>query len=151
MLGLTQTEAISIPGGLVSPGPLPGQCSMCVQTLTTDFPPNPSNRGRDFWYGFVEGAQVNGGWLDATWQLLEAHLHATLFGGFVTPDGGGYHWVNWSGKVSAQRCALPPGTDPFTAIDSWSNIQTLRCLKHVRTQRRRQPENPCEKFALNAL
>ena len=143
---LKYQQNIDIDGTLATSPGLPGQCSLVVQTFQELVATDANNRGRDFWQGFIETQQVDGEWVQATWDSLQTVLDGTIMGGFEGPDGGEYGWVNYSPTLAKARCALPGGTDPLTADTAWFEITFLRALKQVRTQRRRQAENPCDQF-----
>lgn len=116
---------------------LPAQCSLCVQLLSDLDLANPSSRGRDFYTGFTCDDTLNGEWLVSTVDTWQNGLANTFFPTMQTLDGGEYEWVVYSSKLANQ--------DP-TLADPTSQINHLRSLKQVRTQRRRQPTNVCDKY-----
>lgn len=139
---LNRQRTVSIAGTISVAEALRGQCSMVVQTLEDDSDVDPSRRGRDFFTGFPEGDQADGEWttaaLDRVVGQLKSELNATDF----TSNGGQYGWSNWSPKLEKARKleTMAPFTRPAVGIFF------LRPLKKVRTQRRRQALNPCDKY-----
>jgi len=115
---------------------------MVIQTLPDLDDGNPSHRGRDYWTGFPVDAQVDGVWTDAAYDLLADQLVMSLMGTIQGSDGGQYRWGNFSPKLLAQRVGPPIDL----TIDPWKEVRNMRGLKQVRTQRRRQALNPCDKY-----
>ncbi len=139
---LNRQRTVSIKGDeTVIPG-LPGQCSLVVQTLEDDSDVEPSRRGRDFFSGFPEQDQTDGEWTTGTIDRVVGQLKAVLNTTAFTSNGGDYGWLNWSPKLEAKRKTetVAPFTRPAVPIFF------LRPLKKVRTQRRRQALNPCDKY-----
>lgn len=139
---LNRQRTVSIAGDeSVIPG-LPGQSSLVVQTLEDDSDVDPSRRGRDFFSGFPEQDQLDGEWTTVTIDRVVAQLKGTLNATMFASNGGDYGWVNWSPKLAKERKAqtMAPFTRPAVPIFF------LRPLKKVRTQRRRQALNPCDKY-----
>lgn len=134
---ISRQLAMMLPG-TSSPGEsLPGQCSMLIQLMGDLDNPDPSRRGRDFYTGFIEGDQAAGVWTANASGDLTTDLKENLMDGVGTANGGQYQWIVFSHKFAKQE---PQVDDPSTIIN------VLRALKHVRTQRRRQPTNPCDKY-----
>jgi len=134
MPSIPRHKTIDIEGAISLTESLPGQCSLVVQTLPGLDDTNPRHRGRDFYTGFSEGDQADGVWLEATANALVAALQSALSPVLQGSADGEYQWVNWSPTIAAE--AAP-------AIRPDSVITHVRPLRLVRTQRRRQPENPC--------
>jgi len=128
-------KAITTPGTL-TPLALPGQCSLVVQLLPNFTNADMTRRGRDFYTGLGETQQTNGAWTTDTAQDIMDVLTAELEVGIVTANGHNFTWGNFSYK----RAKVGGAGDPFIAINS------LRALKHVRTQKRRDARDPCDKF-----
>jgi len=139
---ISREMTVAITGGDSLGAALPGQCSMVVQTIKDLNEANPSDRGRDFFTGFVEADQVDGVWAQARQDEITASLNVMFPGGLITANGFVGGWVNWSEKKVGIRKAAPGPVFPVVTAD----IIFLRPLNHVRTQRRRQAENPCDKY-----
>lgn len=115
---------------------LPGQCSLVMQEIGDLDTASPTSRGRLFINGASELSQADGEW-DQTWaQGVIGVFNTNLLGGFTGDDGGTYRWGVVSQKILDQT---PPGT-------FFTEIEQLRGLKQVRTQRRRQPLDPCDRY-----
>ncbi len=140
--GIGEQKAVTIAGTIMAAEGLPASCQMVIQTLSSLTDADPTGRGRDFYYGFVEGDQADGIWLDATQNRVTGQLDAEFSSGSIVKDGMTAQWVNWSNKRMALRSA--GGGPPF--LNPSTDINFLRPLNHVRTQRRRQSLNPCDKY-----
>lgn len=128
-------NAIAIPGTL-TPLALPGQCSLVVQLLPNFTNSDPTRKGRDFYTGLGETQQTNGAWTtDAAQDIMDV-LTAELEVGVTTANGSLFTWGNFSYKRA----------QPAGAGSPFESITALRALKHVRTQRRRDARNPCDKY-----
>lgn len=142
---LGDTKSTSIPRQLSLTGQvgtdvgdsLPGQCSLVVQELTDMEFSDPSARGRSFYNGFVVDTQTDGVWDTVHATGFINILVTNLMGGFTGDNGGQYTWV----QVSQKRL----NTDPIP-LGMNAEITQLRGLKQVRTQRRRQPLDPCDRY-----
>jgi len=130
-LGLTGKAGTSMGGAL------PSQCQFCVQELSDIDDGNPSKRGRSFYNGFNVDDQTDGDWDSIPVTVFAAVLVTQLMGGFTGPNGGDYTWVG----ISSKAFDLDPIPAGFTF-----DINILRGLKQVRTQRKRQPLNPCDRY-----
>lgn len=139
---LGEQKTVSIAGTITLAEALPGQCSLVIQTLESEESTGATARGRDFYTGFVEGDQADGIWLDATQDRVTGQLDSEFTNGAALKNGGAYGWQNWSNKKYALR--LAGGGPPF--LEATTDIQVLRPLNHVRTQRRRQSLNPCDLY-----
>lgn len=141
---ISQQIAVNLAGSVTTAEALPGQCSMVIQTIDELSNGDPSSRGRDFYTGFVEGDQADGVWIDATLAARTGILNTVLKPSSILKNGGQWFWVNLSPKRIAARKA--GGGPPFVKV--FADIEFLRPLKAVRTQRRRQFLNPCDKFGV---
>ncbi len=129
---------------------LPGQCSMVLQLHKDESNDSARQRGRDFWSGFVEGDQDTGVWTNAAMDTIQ-NWYQTEILGTISQGGATFRFGVWSRTQKKENddpqfvsnggaVPDPPtfGTDPFTVV-------TYICSRtQVRTQRRRQPEDPCE-------
>lgn len=147
----------SIPQVFAETGPgirmgaeLPGQCSAVVQQLPTQLNPTARQRGRDFWTGLVETDQVDGLWVQATANLVLGFYNDELIPGLSGAAGGTYGYVVWS-KTQRDENDDPqyvsnggstPDPPTFGDLESYV-IDRVRMVAPVRTQRRRQAEDPC--------
>jgi hypothetical protein len=120
---------------------LPGQCS-CVVTLYGDAAdPNANNRGRDFVTGQCCADHLNGVFLTGASSYVE-ELCALYQGMGNTYSGGDASFE--IGVYSPSR-AKPPGyPDVPSLVPFFYTLQLVRVRSLVRTQRRRQPVDPCE-------
>lgn len=124
---------------------LPGQCS-CVVTMYGDIEnPTQFNRGRDFITGQCCDDQFNGKWdqTGAPGAYLDdlCEMYRLM----------GNEYVNGLNKfdigIYSRTRAKPPGDPPPPPIVPYFWVlQRIRAKQLVRTQRRRQPEDPCENF-----
>ncbi len=137
-----EQKTISISGTVMSAEALPGQCSLVIQTIKDLEDATTSTRGRDFFTGFVEGDQADGIWLDATQDRVTGQIDAKFSNSNIIKNGFIGSWVNLSGALYKLRKLETMA--PFSTIHN--NIQFMRPLNHVRTQRRRQSLNPCDKY-----
>ncbi len=136
-----EQKAIAIPGTVTAEA-LPGQCSLVIQTIKDLDDASTATRGRDFFTGFPEGDQADGVWTDATQDRVTGALNAEHIQGAIVKNGMTALWSNLSGVLYAARKLEVAG--PFSPITN--QIVFLRPLNHVRTQRRRQSLNPCDKY-----
>ncbi len=132
-------KPITVPGTLTGLA-LPGQCSLVIQLLPNFSNSDPTRKGRDFYTGLVETQQVNGGWTDDAAQDIMDILTAELEVGVTTANGSTFTWGNFSYKRA----------QPAGAGTPFEKITALRALKHVRTQKRRDARNPCDKYILES-
>ncbi len=137
-----EQKAVAIPGTIMAAEALPGQCSLVIQTIKDLDDASTSSRGRDFFTGFPEGDQADGIWTDAAQDRVTGQLNSEFTQGAIVKNGGTFIWSNLSGKLYAARKVHPGPV--FPAITN--QIVFLRPLNHVRTQRRRQSLNPCDKY-----
>lgn len=134
----------NLSGNRTTTGPitLPGQCS-CVVTLYGDpVDPTKHNRGRDFWTGQLAQDQELGLWDHPAAYLQEVCDWYAAMGNTYT-NGGNVFDIGIFSPTEAKRSLGPP-PDP-TVVFFWK-LQKIRAKQLVRTQRRRQPEDPCEVF-----
>ncbi len=116
---------------------LPGQCSL-VATLFGDVDnPTNHNRGRDFWTGGAEGDQTDGKWIGgpAVFRTLLLAYYQARVQEFTGLSGNVFQWVVFS--LTTAKLSQTP----FHWV-----VQRIRLRDLVRTQRRRQPSDPCETF-----
>lgn len=130
--------AVLNPTGSRTPGDgLPGQCSLVATLFGNKTDPNAKNRGRDFWTAGQEGDQANGKWRTVPGEFL--NLVELYYGARTVlvspPSGNVFSWGNFSRKAVAVA-------DP---IHFWQ-MELVRIRHLVRTQRRRQPSDPCETY-----
>ncbi len=134
----------------VSTEALPGQCSMVVQTLVSTEEVKPRTRGRDFITGLVEGDQSDGLWSQTAADLVLNEYNTVMLG---TVDGvgtGRYLYGNWSRTQHAENInkdfvgngGIVPDPDTF-GDPAFNAVTAVRAQQLVRTQRLRQPEDPC--------
>lgn len=142
---LGRQESISIAGTNIETNSLSGQCSLVIQNLFDTTETDPSKRGRDFFTGFPMDAQVDGIWEAVQYASFETAFVAVMKP-TITHLGGGWIWTNFSHTLNKARIAQDPATPEPSWIDPVSHIGIIRALKHVRTQRRRQSMNPCDKY-----
>ncbi len=129
-------------------GHLPGQCS-CVVTQYGDITnPDKNNRGRDFITGQCCDDQIDGEYDSGIGSYLESlcAMYATMTN----------HYVNGANEfdigVYSPSRAKPPGWpgNPSLPPFFWT-LQHVRGRSLVRTQRRRQPLDPCEAVCDQAI
>ncbi len=129
---------------------LPGQCSAVVQTLKSIDEVKPRTRGRDFITGLVETDQTDGLWTQATADLVLNRYDTVIIGTLAGVGAGRYLYGNFSPTQQAENVnkdfvsngGLVP--DPETFGDApFSEVTLSRMQQLVRTQRLRQPEDPC--------
>lgn len=115
---------------------LPGQCSLVMQLFSDTLDVTPNNRGRDFQFGAVEGDQVDGRWFQAYMDAWRNFYEAFILVPTITEN----NWQFLIGVFSPTLKKLIPVVDYFFPY-SEAKPKAL-----VRTQRRRQPTNPCDLF-----
>lgn len=118
---------------------LPGQCSLLAQLFGDTENPNRHNRGRDFWTGFSDSAQVNGFWQAAKIADVQAFYEA-LPKSFTSENANTLRWGVFSPTRCKQNKAEPP-PEPLHQV-FWP-VQLVRLVFAVRTQRRREHFDPC--------
>ncbi len=121
---------------------LPGQCC-CVITLYGDIAnPDANNRGRDFFTGMCCSDQVNGT-LDhgapATYLQDVCDMYQRMTHTWTV--GGNSYTIGVYSPSKAKPAGWPgnPSIPPFF----WP-LEHVRARSLIRTQRRRQPLDPCE-------
>ncbi len=130
--------AVTTPAGTRTPADnLPGQCSLVATLFGNKTDPNGKNRGRDFWTGGQEGDQVAGEWTDSAGLFLRLiSTYYTARTVLVSPPSGNvFSWGTFSKKAVENE----------EAVHFWQ-MELVRLRHLVRTQRRRQPSDPCETF-----
>lgn len=129
----------------------PGQCSLVIQQVTDQGDPNDRNRGRDFWYGMnCEDLTIGGDTWDLAYMTAVRTLYSTITS-HITGSLGNQWDIGIFSRTQAMENINPDfvsngGTepDPPTFGGPIFNILTLvRSNPLVRTQRRRQPLDPC--------
>jgi len=136
--------------GTLAGGELPGQCSAIVETLPDDVTAKVRQRGRDFWTGLVEG----GDQVDGVMQQAAANRILNFYIVQILPDltgnGGIWEYGNYSYRQRKEN--LDPQfvsnggsvPDPPTFGDPpFTQVTFVRMNALVRTQRRREPIDPC--------
>ncbi len=114
---------------------LPGQCS-CVVTLYGDTTnPTKFNRGRDFLYGMDEADQGNGLFTVGPGYLTDVDTFYAARSLITAQGGNEFEWGNFSMTKAKLLGAL---------ATYWFPMELMRSRQLVRTQRRRQPLDPCE-------
>ncbi len=114
---------------------LPGQCNMVAQLYGDQANPTASNKGRDFWTGWISDDQEDGKFESSATGVIQT-FYETLPKSFTSTNGNVFDWGVFSMKLAKQS---PPVPFFFT-------VKLIRINKLVRTQRRRQPEDPCPAF-----
>jgi len=134
---------------------LPGQCSNVWTLFSDKLNPTARNRGRDFWFGqdcadlVANGANYDQAWLDAV-----AAFYVALDQDFSGAGGANdFEWCIFSRTQAVENVdpqfvsnggAVP---DPPTfGNEPAPTVIFVRSDGLVRTQRRRQPEDPCAEF-----
>jgi len=130
---------------------LPGNVNAVVQTLEGIVESPPRKRGRDFWPGASVLEQVEGFWTQGYANLILDFYIAEVIPLLTDTNEGAYEWGNYSFTQRAENADPqfmgnggtvpdPPtfGNDPFT------EITLVRMVRACRTQRRRQPLDPCQ-------
>ncbi len=121
---------------------LPGQCCAVVTLYGDKANPDKNNRGRDFYTGMCCSDQVNGvldSGAPATYLQDLCDMFQTMTHTFTA--GGNSYTI---GVYSPSR-AKPPGWpgNPSLPPYFWP-LEFVRSRSLIRTQRRRQPLDPCE-------
>lgn len=127
---------------------LPGQCS-CVVTRYGDLGnPTQYNRGRDFITGQCSGDQTNGVFSAGVASYLEevCDMYAAMGNTYVA-GGNEYDIGIYSpSRAKPENWPVVPSVPPYF----WPLIH-VRGRSLVRTQRRRQPLDPCEEVCDQAI
>lgn len=134
---IPHVAASTTPAGLRTPADaLPGQCNLVVSLFGDANDPTPRNRGRDFWTGAQTADQANGIWDTgvAKFQKLVQTYYAARVQEFTGLSSNVYRWGVFS-KKSADL-----------ALPFFFPMEQFRLRDLIRTQRRRQPVDPCETF-----
>lgn len=147
--GFPQLTEGPLPGLKMMAVALPGQCSMVAQTLSNLDDITARNRGRDFHTGFVETEQVDGTWTVAAVALVGAFYVSEMMVPLMA-GGGTFVYGNFSATQAAENInplflGDPPAqTPPPTFGDPpFQIVSQVQITTKVRTQRRRQPLDPC--------
>lgn len=140
---IPRVQASGVAGNRTSATPitLPGQCSAVVTLYGDRVDPDRWNRGRDFWTGALASDQANGVWNTGVASYLQdlCDYYQTMTNAFTDAWGNVYE----IGLFSRTRAGVVEGTPPVAVPFFWPlNFVIGKSL--VRTQRRRQPEDPCE-------
>lgn len=135
-------------------GQAPGQLSAVAQIITDQDNPTGRNRGRDFWWGMCVGdlSTTLGEEWDASFLMEIMTFYNTLTSSFTGTGGNTFRWGVFS-RVQAAENSFPDlvgedgiaNSDRPTFGNDFFNVATLiRMNPMVRTQRRRQPLDPCK-------
>ncbi len=135
-------------------GQAPGQLSAVAQIITNQDNPTARNRGRDFWWGMCIGdmSTTLGEQWDASFLMEIMTFYQTLTSSFTGTGGNTFRWGVFS-RVQAAENSFPTlvGDDGVANEDRptfgqpFFNVATLiRMNPMIRTQRRRQPLDPCK-------
>lgn len=122
---------------------LPGQCQ-CVVTLYGDIlAPTGRNTGRDFWNGQDVSDQDNGKWdSDPAGYMEDVRDYYIAMGDTYEPASGNKFDIGVYSRSNSTPPGGPPAPPPI--VPYFWKLQRARVRQLVRTQRRRQPEDPCE-------
>ncbi len=135
---------------------VPGQVSKVATLITNQTAISSRNRGRDFWYGMVESdLAVSGSQWDTSYMTAVRDFYVNLTSTHTDGTTGNSYAVGVFSRTQAVENANPlaigddgiANQDRPTFGDPPFNLLTLvRSNPLIRTQRRRQPENPCLDF-----
>ncbi len=142
-VSLEVTKTIGI-NGTLSGLSLPGQNSFMLQTLPLNLSSILSTeRGRNFHTGLHDTDQIDGVWTQAASDKITKFYGDWFLGDNVEFGSAEYEYINWSATTHAKNVSSIP---PSPLVDAWNAVEHVRGLKSVKTQRRRQHENPCDKY-----
>lgn len=141
---------------LTAAAPMPGQLSLVAQLITDQDNPTSRNRGRDFWYAMLQGDMDSddGDRWDAAFQLEVITFYTSLTSNFSNGSGNTYSWGVFS-RTQAVENANPDATDengipnsekPTFGDPYFQTATKVRINPMIRTQRRRQPLDPCKVY-----
>lgn len=123
---------------------LPGQCSAVATLYGDEQNPNQFNRGRDFWHGALDADQDNGKW-DLTGYMVDVRAYyQNAMQQFSTADGNDWEWGHFSRTKAKEHEESIGQEPPGPAIEHFWMFDRVDVKQLVRTQRRRQPLEPCE-------
>lgn len=124
-------------------GVLPGQCCIVATLWGDPAAPNKNNRGRDFFTGMCAADQTNGKFDTGVATLVQDYcdLYQATGNNFVGAFGNNFEIGVFSPTKAKEDLA-----DPDNEIEHFWQLQKVRVKSLVRTQRRRQPTDPCEDF-----
>ncbi len=150
---IPRVDLIGAAGGRAPGLALPGQCSMLVQILPDVGEPTPRRRGRDFISALQEADQLDGDWTQAAADLVLSIYNTELAATLVGAGGGNYEYGVYSftqfkennNPIYVSNGGSTPDPPTF-GDDTFSEAGQFRALPQVRTQRRRQPEDPCQVY-----
>lgn len=127
---------------------LPGQCC-AVATLYGDIAnPTANNRGRDFITGMCCSDQINGVIdVDGGGYGGDLCLMYVTMSSSYTAGGNEYE----IGIYSPTRAKPPMWPVTPSVVPFFWRLQHVRVRSLIRTQRRRQPQDPCEAVCDNAI
>lgn len=122
-------------------GVLPGQCSAVITLYGDKANPTQHNRGRDFMTGACVDDQVNGTWFTGPASYLQdwCDYYQTMTNSFTDSFGNVFDIGIFSLTQAKKTIEVPP-----QAVVFFWPLNFVRGRSLVRTQRRRQPEDPCE-------
>lgn len=126
-------------------GHLPGQCSAVVTRYGDKQDPTGRNRGRDFVTGQCCNDQFNGEFDSGIGSYLEAlcAMYANMTNRFILPPNE-YDIGIYSPSNALPPKAAPGDPQPPPIVPYFWPLEFVRGRSLVRTQRRRQPLDPCE-------
>lgn len=124
---------------------LPGQVSLLAHLYGNAADPNKSNRGRDFLHGFSTQDCDNGIWQTSILSSVQ-NFYEVLPKTFTSVNQNTFAWGHFSLTQAAKTVGQNgnPPVDPLAKF-FW-NIELIRLHNLARTQRRRQPEDPCQQY-----
>ena len=147
----TIESLLDAPGTRTFTKGLPGQCSAVVQIFGDTSDPTGRNRGRDYLYGQDVGdLAVAGNVWDAGYLTDVCTFYQVLDDGFTSPGGNVFELGVFSRMQAKENIdpqfvsngGIVPDPDTF-GDDFFNQVVLYRLQPLVRTQRRRQPLDPC--------
>lgn len=124
-------------------GVLPGQCCVVATLWGDPAAPTKNNRGRDFFTGMCAADQTNGVFDSGPVSILQEYcdMYQAMGNDFTGAFG-----TNFAIGIFSPTLAKADLADPQNEIQHFWQLQKVRVKSLVRTQRRRQPLDPCEAF-----
>lgn len=124
---------------------LPGQCSCVVTRYGDKTNPTARNRGRDFVTGACGNDQFNGTFDSGIGSYLEelCTMYANMTNRYVSAPNE-YDIGIYSPSNALPPKAAPGDPQPPPIVPYFWPLEFVRGRSLVRTQRRRQPLDPCE-------
>ncbi len=131
---------------------VPGQLSLVAQLQTQVDAPTARNRGRDFWYGQVTGDITGTGeeW-ELTYRSEVCAAYQAIGKSFSSLNGNTWSWgvfsrtqaVENANPEATNEAGIPNSEQPTFGDPIFNVIDLIRLKPSIRTQRRRQPIDPC--------